>query len=236
MNEVILSGIIKGDFEEVSNDGVKFLVLNRGRSGNDADEFICLAYGGSAGFLRQHAESGKRVVLQGRLSSEKLDTENYHTAVTVSRILSIADSSNGLDYSHATISGLASSDGLIRLNNKNQTPLINLNVKNKREYRNADGEVNEYTTFLGGTLWGRTAEDFDESNSFPLQDVPVVFEGILKPRTYENRDGDTINKIDVWVNTVNVFSPSSSSERAPAPRAPSQPRKSKAKSADDSPF
>lgn len=234
MNEVILSGIVKGDFEDASRDGTMFQVLNRGRNG-EAEEFTCLAYGGSANFLRQHAESGQRVVLQGRLSSEKLDTENYHTAITVSRVLAITDSSNGMDYSHASISGLATSDGLTRLNNANKTPLINLNVANKREYRNSDGDVQEYTTYLGGTVWGRTAEDMEASYEFPMKDVPVVFEGILKPRTYENKDGETITKIDVWVNTVSVSSASASTPPAPrAERAPAAPRKSK--KADDSPF
>ena len=234
MNEVILSGIVKGDFEDASRDGVRFLMLNRGRNG-ESEEFICLAYGGSANFLKQHAESGQRIVVQGRLSSEKLDTENYHTAITVSRVLSISDSSSGMDYSHASISGLATSDGLTRLNNANQTPLINLNVANKREYRNSDGDVQEYTTYLGGTVWGRTAEDMEASYEFPMKDVPVVFEGILKPRTYENKDGETINKVDVWVNTVSVASASASTPPAPrAERKESAPRKSK--KADDSPF
>lgn len=235
MNELILSGIVKGDFEDASRDGIKFLVLNRGRNG-EAEEFVCLAYGGSANFLRQHAESGNRIVLQGRLSSEKLDTDVYHTAITVSRVLSISDSSSGMDYAHATISGLASSDGMTRLQNKNQTALINLNVANQREYRNNEGEVQVYTTYLGGTAWGRTAEEMEAAYEFPMKDVPVVFEGILKPRTYENKDGETINKIDVWINTINVASGTPTSS-APAPRrekAEAAPRK--AKKADDSPF
>jgi single-stranded DNA-binding protein len=234
MNEVIVSGIIKGDFEDVSNDGVKFLALNKGRNG-ESEEFICLAYGNSASFLRQHAESGRRVVLQGRLSSEKLDTENYHTAITVSRVLSITDSSQGMDYTHAVISGLASSDGLTRLNNKNQTPLINLNVANKREYRNAEGETQEYTTYLGGTIWGRTAEAVEEAYEFPMSNVPVVFEGILKPRTYENKDGDTINKIDVWVNTINVSGQAPTSA-APAPKREERQAPRKSKPLEGSPF
>lgn len=241
MNEVFISGIIKGEFEKTSRDGIKFLLLNRGKN-NNQDEFIALAYGDSAKFLTQHAQSGQRVVVQGRLSSEKLDTQKYHTAVTVSRILSITDSSQGMDFSYAVVSGTAKSNGMTRLNNDNQTAVLNLNVANHREYYDkSKDETQTYTTFIGATLWGNTAEAANTEYSFPMEDVPVVFDGILKARSYEDKEsGETVNKVDVWVNNLSVGTQSPASA-APSPRRDESPRKSdstpaRTKPLDNNPF
>lgn len=242
MNDVTLSGVIKGDFSEVSNDGVQFTIVNRNQRGDisENEEFTVLAYGNSAQFLTQHADSGKRVVIQGRLSSEKLGTENYHTAVTVSRVLSVADSSQGIDYSHASITGFATSDGLKRLENANQTALIGLNVVNIRTYKNREGVTSEYKTYLTGTIWGATAEDAAEKYSFPFDNVPVLFEGILKPRSYE-KDGEKIGKIDIWINDFSVLdgsapAPSTSAPRQKAAVRDEKPAPRTSKKASDSPF
>lgn len=239
MNDVTLSGVIKGDFAGVSNDGVQFIVVNRNQRGDisENEEFTVLAYGNSAQFLTQHAESGKRVVIQGRLSSEKLGTENYHTAVTVSRVLSVSDSSQGIDYSHASITGFATSDGLKRLENANQTALIGLNVANIRTYKNREGVVSEYKTYLNGTIWGASAEEAAENYSFPFDNVPVLFEGILKPRTYE-KDGEKIGKIDIWINDFSVLD-SSAASAAPAStrqKVAEKPAPRTSKKASESPF
>lgn len=252
MNEVVLSGILKGDFTNVGNDGIRFTVVNRGKS-DAVDEFFCLAYGSSADFLKQRATSGKRVVLTGRLSSEKLGTENYHTAITASRILSVVDSSNGTDYTYAVVGGLASTEGLVEMDNKNRTRLIGFNLVNKREYTTSDGETKEYSTYLGATAWNKLADKIAEDYDCPLQDVPVVLDGILKPRSYENKNGDTIHKIDIWINTISLGAvsittpPRSSQEKSPPKeqsKAPEKPTKSleaaladtKKSSADNLPF
>lgn len=240
MNEVTLSGVLKGGFEEVSNDGVKLTLVNRSqREDFDNEEFIVLAYGNAASFLTQHAESGNRVIIQGRISSEKLGTENYHHAITASRVLGICDSSQGMDYSHAVVSGLATSEGVKHLSNAKQTAVLGLNVASVREYKDRDGKVQQYTTYLGGTLWGANAEDFAARHTFPMQNVPVTFDGQLKPRTYENRDGNEIYKIDVWANNVVVGTSSGTSE-VPEAQTESQARSSstrtKSKKLVDAPF
>lgn len=239
MNEVIISGIVKGDLESIGNDGIKFLVLNRGRSGEN-DEFICLAYGNSSSFLSQHVVSGQRVVLQGRLSGEKLGTENYHTAITVGRVLSISDSSSGMDYTNVVLSGEASSKGLTRLNNKNKTPLVPLNIRNKREYKPNDGEVQEYTTFIDAAVWGKLAESVEESFELPMNNTQVVVYGMLKPRSYENKNGETVNKIEIWVTSINRLEGVQTQTSASRPQGKKEdagtrpPRKSK--SLEDAPF
>lgn len=240
MNEVVLSGILNGELTSVSNDGVKFNVVNRSGKNGGVDEFICLAYGGSAKFLEQHAGSGQRVVIQGRLSSEKLDTSHYHTAITASRILSLGDSSSGLDYSYALVSGLASSKGVTYL--KTNTAVLNLDITNKREFRSREGEVQEYTTYLGGTLWSNLAEEVAKKFSFPLENVHVVIDGVLKPRSYE-KDGEVIHKIDVWANTFDTLTSGGTSvvaqKTSSVPQKSSAtppPRRNKSPQLDEAPF
>lgn len=240
MNDVTVSGIIKGDFEKISNDGLRFSLVVRGRDGADNDEFVALAYGNSAAFLEAHAESGQRIVMQGRISSEKLGTENYHHALTINRVLAICDSSMGIDYTHAVISGTARSDGLKNLNNSKQTAVLGLNITNTREYKR-DGETNVYTTFLSATVWGANAERLAAQQSFPISDVPVVLDGILKPRSYE-KDGASIGKIDVWVNDIQLGGATASPEDSPAERSTSRKQTSpasssgRAKKLTDAPF
>lgn len=230
MNEVYISGIIKGDFVEVSNDGVMFTILNRAqRDGQDNDEFTALAYGNSAKFLTQHAESGMRIVAQGRISSEKLGTENYHHAITVSRVLGICDSSQGIDYTHAIISGKARADE-VRTTGRG-TSVLGLNVANERVYKR-DDEEQVYTTYLGATLWGDNADSFAQAHGLPLDNAEVVFDGILKPRSYE-KDGNTIGKIDVWINNITV---SGAAADAPAPKKDTTAPGKRQKKLTDAPF
>lgn len=235
MNEVTLSGVIKGSFEKVGNDGVMFQVVTRAQRGDENDEFTALAYGESANFLNQHSKSGQRIVVQGRLSSEKLGTEQYHTAVTVTRVLAISDSSVGMDYSYAVISGNARTEGLKYL--PKGTPLVNLNVTNTRSYTNKEKEQKTYTTYIGATLWSDRAEAFSSTlDGQDLDNVPLVFDGILKPRSYNDKEGNSIRKIDVWVNNVSVgttpVEPREETAQVEAPRRES----TRSKSVDDLPF
>lgn len=239
MNEVIISGILKGDFQDVSNDGVLFhLVTKTGRGDMGIDEFITLAYGKAAEFLKERGESGKRLVVQGRLSSEKLDTDNYHTAVTVSRVLSVGDSSEGMDYTHAVISGTAESDGLRQL--EKGTQLANLNIANKRTYTSRDGSTGEYTTYLGATVWSTRAVALDAEGVFPMKDTEVILDGILKPRSYE-KDGEEVFKIDVWVNDLSIVgtemdTPTPKAKKSTAKKAPASKSRKGFKDGEGSPF
>lgn len=214
MNDVIISATLKGSFQEISNDGVQFTLVTRGGRGSSTlDEFTVLAYGNSAKFLQQHASSGDRIVAQGRLSSEKLDSDVYHTAVTVNRVLSISPAQNGIDYSKAVVSGLATCEG-VREVGENGKKLASFNIANTRRYVGRDGEDRSYTTYLGATIWGERAEQLVEAGLIPITEENVTIEGILKPRSYQNKDGETVNKIDIWVDDI-IFAQAHSS---PEPR------------------
>lgn len=200
MNDVVISATLKGNFQEISNDGVQFTLVTRGGRSNSLDEFTVLAYGNSAKFLQQHAQSGSRVVAQGRLSSEKLDTEVYHTAITVNRVLSVGPAESGIDHSRVVVSGTASSEGVREVGNGKK--LASFNIANAREYVSRSGENKSYTTYLSATLWGDRAEELVSQGLIPTQEANVTIEGILKPRSYENNNGQTVNKVDIWVDDI----------------------------------
>lgn len=244
MNDVTISATLRGGFEEVSNDGVKFtLVSSSGRS--ELDEFIVLAYGNSAQFLRQHANSGDRLVAQGRLSSEKLDTDSYHTAVTINRVLSISPAENGIDFSRVVVSGVAACDG-VKSVGQNGRKLANLNIANSRQYMSRSGEERSYTTYLNATLWGDRAEQLEQDGLIPMENERVMIEGILKPRSYTNREGQEVNKIDIWIDDL-VFAqaqyspqprqkqPVQNSQETTQPATPPQ-QQQQTKNLDSSPF
>ena len=242
MNDGTISATLRGGFQEVSNDGVKFtLVSSSGRT--ELDEFIVLAYGNSAQFLRQHANSGDRIVAQGRLSSEKLDTDSYHTAVTVNRVLSISPAENGIDFSRVVVSGAASCDE-VKTVGQNGRQLANLNIANSRKYMSRDGEERSYTTYLNATLWGDRATQLESDGLIPMENEQVMIEGILKPRSYMNREGQEISKIDIWIDEL-VFSQAQYSQQPRRKQAPqqqeqqpnSQPvQQQQTKNLDSSPF
>lgn len=209
-NEVILSGLIKGAFEDVSNDGIKFNLLQRGKSETN-EEFILVAYGDSATFLKTHSKAGNRVVIQGRLSNEKLGTENYHSIITVGKVLSIAESSKGVDYNRITISGNGKAEATKSIGEK--STISNLNIANKRYYKDKSGETKEYTTYVSATIWNKTAEALANARIIPFENRDVLLTGVLKPRTYEKEDGSQIAKIDVWVNDLILMGSSKKSEK-----------------------
>ena len=243
MNDVTISAVLKGGFTQVSNDGVRFtLVSSNPRTG--MDEFIVLAYGKSALFLQQHANSGDRVVIQGRLSSEKLDTDVYHTAVTANRVLSIGSGESGIDYSRAFVSGLATCDGIKTVGSGKS--LANFNIANERKYMSREGEERSYTTYLSATMWGDRALDLEQQGLIPAADQEVMIEGLLKPRTYVNGNGEEVSKIDIWIDDL-VFSqahsspeprrkPNQNNNQQEAPFEATESSPTKAKSMDSSPF
>lgn len=206
MNLVTLSGVLDGGFSPVSNDGVQFSVITKSTRNNvvaDPDVFVVLAYGNAAQFLQQHAKSGNRLTLQGRISRENLGEGNWHTVITANHVLSISDSSQGMDFSNAIVFGKATSDG-IRFTNSGK-PVLSLNLENTRTYRSKDGNVSEYRTFIDATAWTNLAEDLAQKYSFPLTEAPVLVTGLLKPDNYTKDDGTQINKVVVWANEVEVF-------------------------------
>jgi len=223
MNHVVLSGLIKGnDFQDVSNDGILLRVATRIGRGNNADPdvFNVIAYGKAAEFVRQHAQSGLRIVAEGRLSSEKLETSNYHTVITMHRVLSIGDSRTGVDFTKAVVSGTLRADE-VKTTSKG-TNLIPFNVKNVRRYKTKEGNEGEYTTYFNATAWSDKADALVQEGRIPCNDEFAVINGILKPNSYE-KNGETVEKIEIWVDDITFTPQNESSENNESTQSQEEP-------------
>jgi single-stranded DNA-binding protein len=240
MNQVIISGLVKGnDFQSVSNDGLLFKVATRsGRSGNNADPdvFNILAYGKAAEFVRLHAKSGLRIVAEGRLSSEKLGTNNYHTVITIHKVLSVGQSQTGNDFATATVSGTVRADA-VKTTSKG-TSLVPFNVKNTRIYKTRDGNTGTYVTYFNAIAWSEVASTVE--SMLPIKDEFSVISGNLKPSSYE-KDGENVDKIDIWINDINfvnssTLSTGSSNDEVPEEDNVSIPSSIEYKDGESEPF
>lgn len=243
MNDLTLSGIISEAFSDYGADGISFPVLTtQGSSSNTqaiSDQFTCLAFGNTAALIKARANSGDRIVIQGRLGSEKLGTEKYHSAITIGRVLAITEAEKGTDFSNIVVSGDAEIQELKYVGAKD-TALVPIRLTNYR-YFTKDGETQTYRTFIGGSVWGDRAEALGQHAG---TERPVTLLGGLRARSYEDKDGDTIEKIDVWVQEVLAgedlapqeagSSQPSQKREAPAPKKPAARKRSS--SLDDDPF
>lgn len=218
MNVFFASGLLTGQFDKVSNDGISFTLTTKNK--DRVENYICVAYGEAAKRLQGGARSGKRLILQGRLGSEKLNTDVYHGILSVSRVLGITDAEAGVDYTYAVIAGEAEAKELAYTGNG--APVVNLSILNKREYKDKEGNVQEYKVYVTGTLWNDRAESLNSSTTLPAS-FGTVIAGQLKPKSYENKEGKQVNKVDVWVEDLQKTAASDmvSDDAAPEQSAPS---------------
>lgn len=199
-NLVIASGVIKGKFEEYSNDGVIFtLVINSGSGANSrTEEFTIVAYSNVASKLKTDVEPGNRVVFAGRVASEKInDDKVFHNVINASKVLAVTEESYGSDYIVAIVSALATAQDLQYT--PNGAPVVNMNLASSRSYEDRETkEIKEYVTYLDGTLWNSLAESAKEAGSVPMKDESVLLIGTPRPNAYKNKEGAIVNRINVW--------------------------------------
>lgn len=197
MNVFFVSGLIAGKFEKVSNDGISFSVTTKNK--DRVESYSAVAYGEAAKRLQTGARSGDRVVIQGRLGSEKLNTDVYHGVLSVSRVLGISDAESGVDFTYAVVAGEATANELSYTGNG--APVVNLSILNKREYKDKEDNVQEYKVYVTGTLWNDRADALNNSTTLPAT-FGTVIGGQLKPKSYENKQGKQVSKIDIWVEDI----------------------------------
>lgn len=196
MNDLTLSGLITQPFQEYGQDGILFpvVVTSGGGAQQQSDEFTCLAYGNTANFLRNKAKAGLRVIFQGRLGSEKMG-EKYQSAITVNRVLGVTESENGLDTSHIVVSGNSELKEIKYVGTKN-TPLVPIFMTNLRWFKDKDGNYQSYKSFINASVWSDRATAL--SATVGEGERPLVISGNLRVRSYEDKDGDEITKIEVF--------------------------------------
>ncbi len=106
----------------------------------------------------------------------------------------------------------------------NNTAVADLGLAVNRTYQNSQGEMQEDTTFVDITVWGRNAENCSQ---YLAKGRPALVEGRLTFDSWENQQGERRTKLKVTAQRVD-FLGTGGGEGATAPAA-SQP------SVDESP-
>lgn len=237
VNEFTASGLLNGEIVDGEREGAKIFTLSLKNTSPNApsptEDFMCVAFGNSAAAL-EGAKSGSRLVIQGRLASEK-EGDIYHSVLSVVRVLGvIEDSSQGSDFARAFLGGDASASNMHELSN--DRAVSNLNIVNRRTFRRKDKSEVTIRTFARATLWN----DLAKSIEYPLTDAPVIVEGSLRPSEWEGA-----KKLEVWADTISFVGSSvtaaaegagASSAPAAAAPTPPPPPPARARVQDDDPF
>lgn len=200
MNEVLVSGILAGPVKDFGDKGAAFklVVTSQGNGGSShSDDFACLAFGTAAQVLKARANSGERVTFSGRIDRDKLGGEKYHSVLIASNVLSISASENGMDVATATLAGSSEIRDFKTVGAK-ETPLVPLTIITTRSFNG-----NEFKSYISCSAWSDQAVQLQPYQN--QEGINVALQGSIKPRTYEDKDGDTIRTLDVWANNVTVF-------------------------------
>jgi single-strand DNA-binding protein len=94
--------------------------------------------------------------------------------------------------------------------------VASLPIAFSRSYRDSNGEFQEQTSFLDVIVWGEKSEDCAKNLH---KGSPILVEGYLQTRTYENKEGKNV-KITEIVSSRIQFLEWNRREDASEPRAP----------------
>ncbi len=82
---------------------------------------------------------------------------------------------------------------------ENGTQLAKMSIANNQRFRGRDGEWQEKTCFVDVIAWRRTAELISE---FGRKGSPVLIEGELTYSSWEDRDGNKRNRVEINARRV----------------------------------
>lgn len=201
MNEVLVSAIALGTPEDFGDsNGVSFttVVTSQGAGGaSHSDELKCIAFGATAQLIKSKVKSGDRVIFSGRIDRDRLGGEKFHSVIVASSLLGVTDAADGVDLATATVAGPSEIKEYKTIGGRN-TPLLPFTVISTRKFRD-----NEYRSYISCSAWSENAEALKVHQQ--TEGKNLVAQGLIKSRTYEDRDGDSINAIDIWVNSVVIL-------------------------------
>lgn len=205
MNVVVMSGVITSDFSKVSNDGALFdvqIVTSGGKEGAAPikDSYMVAAYSKIAERLEKDAKIGQRIILEGRISSEKVGGEEFNHVININRVFAVVDNkASDFDYARGTIGGVATSKPLNEL--ASGAVVVNLNVKTVRLYEDkTTKEMKEYKTFVDAAVWNDLARSYNNVYQ-GVEEEPITLSGALKPSSYP-RNGETVHRIAIWATDI----------------------------------
>lgn len=233
MNSTHVSAIIKGSAETVKGGAVTRVVAIQDNKGN-SNEFTIHAGAGDYATKLGEIPSGKRLILEGRLSNEELVEGSgiFQGVISLVRFIATVDASAGQDYARAVVSGTANADGL--RTTATGSAVVNLNIKNTRSfYSKKQSQDITLTTYVNAVAWTDKAKSLE--SALPLTDAFVEVSGMLVPSEYAStkHDGAMVKKIEVWVDEVTIPGTTLASTGAPAPRKAAAPKPAKARKGTD---
>ena len=92
------------------------------------------------------------------------------------------------------------------------TAVVNLRLAVNRKFRNRSQELKEETCFITVVVWDRQAET---CNQYLHKGSPVLIEGRLQSRTYEDNSGQKRNVIEVRGERVQFLGAPTKAEPSP---------------------
>jgi single-stranded DNA-binding protein len=225
MNNVFISGLLKGDPVKVKNDAIVRKVVVEDSKQNKR-EFSLFVLPGDNLEKVASAPSGKRIILEGRISSEEFEKDSgiYQGVISLKRVISLVDSMYGTDMTYGVIGGVATCEALRYTGSG--SAIANLNIKNTRTFfSKKDNKEVSATTYLNAVAWNDRATNLD----IPMSEVPIVASGILVPSEYEStkHNGAKISKIEVWVDDITVAGSAQPEQKAAPQAKPKVSRKTK---------
>ncbi len=118
----------------------------------------------------------------------------------------------------------------------NGTPVAKLGIASNNPYMK-DGEWQEDTSFLDITVWNKRAEQCAE---YLHKGSPIIVEGRIKTRVYENNEGKKIKVTDIISNRVSFLEKGETSSYnetpTPAPAEQNTQNDNNEAADDDVPF
>ena len=106
-----------------------------------------------------------------------------------------------LQYNKVDIAGNLVADIELRYTNDG-TPVGTLRLAANEKFKRQDGTVKESVTWINCVLWGKTAEN---CNQYRKKGDPVLVEGKLQSRNWEDKEGNKRSTIEIVAHKVHFL-------------------------------
>lgn len=111
--------------------------------------------------------------------------------------------------------------------------VVNLPIAFSRSYKDSNGEFQEITSYLDVKVWSNRAEDCAK---YLHKGSPILVEGYLQTRTYENKEGQSVKAVEIVANRVHFLEWNRRDEGGEERRSPEHQEPANDITDDDVPF
>lgn len=131
-------------------------------------------------------------------------------------------------FNKVILMGNLTRDVEIRTTPSGQT-VANFSLAVSRSWKGQDGQQQEQTSFINCVAWGKVGEIIEQYTS---KGTPLLVSGRLDQRSYEDKDGNKRQAVEVVVEDFNFIGGGRGGD---GPSAPSSASSRSSKKADDNP-